>query len=671
MRSVAAGLILALMTTTASAAAVDPFSAEADSFLAAVRVTPASPGEVTARCDAAATLAAKIRASLEADKAPATATSVFGPYDALYNVTTTTGAEASLISESNPSKPIRDAAEACAQRMNDLSTAIGLSRPLYDRLAAIDATRLDKDTRYALDRRLATYRRAGVDKDAATRAKVEALQNQITTVGLAFARNIRELKGDIVLDSAAELKGLPQDYIDAHKPGADGKIHISTDYPDYVPLMEYADSEAVRRKAMMVYDNRAWPANEAVLKDLLAKRYELARMLGFPSYAHLITEDKMIRTPERAAAFLDDLNAAAKPGADADYQTLLARWKQIQPTATEVPRWSTAYLNRLIRKEKYQVDASVVRTYFTYQKSRDGIFQLVQDLFGVEIRPWAGAPVWDKSVGAYEVYDQGKLVGRFYLDMHPREGKFNHAAQFPIRTGLTDRAVPVGALLCNFPAEGPMAHGDVETFLHEFGHLLHWLYSGRQTYAQQNFSEIEWDFVEAPSQLLEEWVWDYETLKRFASDAAGKPIPQDLVAKMNAARHFGEPGGVKTQLAYSAISLNYYNRDPAQVDPADMWKTQYERYALYPYVPGTHSYASFGHLTDYSAIYYTYMWSKAISLDLFTAFQKAGLRDVATARRYREQVLAPGGSASANTLIERFLGRPLSLEPFKRRLQGK
>lgn len=266
---------------------------------------------VTARCDATAGKITALRARLETMPLAKDA-SFLKAYDGLNNLMSMGGAEASVVSETNHSKPVRDAAEACVQKIGDLSTGIGLSRPIYDRLAAIDGAKLDLKTRYVLERRLRAYRQTGVDRDAATRARVEALQNEITATGLSFARNIREQKGEILLDSAADLAGLPQDDIDAHKHAADGRIHISTDYPDALPVLEYAGKEDVRRRMLSVFDNRAYPDNKAVLEKILAKRRELATLLGYRSYAHLVTEDKMIGTPERAAAFIDDLDGAAK-----------------------------------------------------------------------------------------------------------------------------------------------------------------------------------------------------------------------------------------------------------------------------------------------------------------------------------------------------------------------
>ena len=632
-------------------------------------LTTTSAAAINARCEAVLALGEKAKAELEAMKGPATLAADFAAFDTLQLVLGDGGQEIYLVSQTSPVKEVREAAEACVPKISDLGTKVSLSRPIFDRLTAIPTRGLDARKAFTLQKMLTNYRLAGVDKDDATRAKVTALQKEITEIGLKFAANIRDDKGDIKL-KPEDLTGLPQDYIDGHKPAADGFVHLTYDYPDVIPVFDFASKRETRRVVQLAYRNRGWPANETVLKSLLAKRYELAQTLGYADYAPLITADKMIGNPQRAATFLDDVNAAAKPGADADMAELLTFAKTVDPSITRLESYDNSYMSNLLRKQKYAVDAAEVRQYFTYDKARTGIFQLMTDLFGAQFKPW-NTPVWDKSVSAWELYDKsGKLVGRFYLDMHPREGKFNHAAQFGIRTGVEGRQVPVGALVTNFPATGPMDHGDVETFLHEFGHLIHALYSGHTEYGVQSMSNLQWDFIEAPSQLLEEWVWNYDTLKTFAANPQGQPIPEALVAKMNAGRRFGEATSWKGQLGYAAVSLNYYNRKP-DFELSPMYDEQIARYSQFPPVPGSHPYASFGHLDGYSAVYYTYVWSKAIALDLFTAFQKAGIRDPKVAERYRQIVLEPGGSQDANVLIQNFLGRPLSLEAFKTELQKK
>ena len=665
-----AATLLAGALFTSPAIAVTRTDADVDALLKTLPVAEASATAIAARCDDIYNLSNRAKTEIEARKGPATIKDDFAAFDTLLLGLGDGFGEMYLVSQTSTSKEAREAAEACIPKLSDLSTAISLSRPIFDRLATIPTTGLDDKTAFTLRKMLTNYKLSGVDKDDATRAKVTALQTEITQIGLKFAANIRDDKGDIKL-KPEDLAGLPQDYLDAHKPAADGFIHLTYDYPDVFPVLDFASKRETRKTVMAAFRNRAWPANETVLKSLLEKRYELARTLGYPDYATLVTADKMIGNPTRAAQFLDDVNVAAKPGAEDDYAELLAFAKTVDPSITTLQSYDNGYLSNLLRKQKYAVDAAEVRQYFTYDKARTGIFGLIGDLFGAEFKPW-NTPVWNKSVSAWELYDKntGKLIGRFYLDMHPREGKYNHAAQFPIRTGIAGRQVPVGALICNFPGSGPMDHDDVVTFLHEFGHLIHALYSGHTQYGVQSMGNLQWDFIEAPSQLLEEWTWDYDTLKTFASNDKGQPIPQDLVAKMNAGRRFGEPGLWKRQLGLAAVSLNYYNRKP-DFDLDSMYDQQTARYSQFPPLEGVHDYASFGHLDGYSAIYYTYVWSKAIALDLFTEFDKAGIRNPEVAARYRKLVLEPGGSQDANVLIQNFLGRPLSLEAFKTELQKK
>ena len=654
--------------SSAAHAAPSALDKKIDAWLAGDTLNAQTAAEISARCDAALAIGTEAKAALEARKGPATLKGDYAAYDSLELILGDASSEIYLVTQSSPIKEVRDAANDCVPKLSDLNTQVSLSRLIYDRLSAIPQKGLDEKTAYTLNHQLTEYKLSGVDKDDATRAKVTELQKQITETGLKFDNNINADKGDVPF-KPEELAGLPQDFIDAHKPGADGLIHLTVDYPDAIPVLTYASIRDTRKKMMVAYSNRGYPDNEAVLNDLLKERYDLAQTLGYPDYATLATADKMIGTPDHAQAFLEEVNTAAKPGADADTAELLAFAKTIDPSVDQLQRYDGSYFSNLLKKQKYSVDAAEVRQYFTRDKAEAGIFKLVHDLFNADIRPWQ-TKVWSPDVTAWELYDNNKLVGRFYLDLSPRDGKYNHEAQFPIRTGVEGRQVPVGALLCNFPATGPMEHGDVTTFLHEFGHLIHNMYSGHTQYATQSMGNLQWDFIEAPSQLLEEWTFDYDTLKGFASDDKGNPIPEDLVRKMNAARHFGEASQWKTQIAYSAISMDYYHQAPG-FDLTQTFNGDIAKYSMYPPIDGTHSQDSFGHLNGYSAIYYTYVWSKAIALDLFTRFKADGLRNPQTALRYRKLVLEPGGSEDANLLIQNFLGRPLSLDAFKDELAKK
>jgi len=661
-----AGISLAAFSAAAPAAP----DRSVDSFLATTHLNPRSPAEFTAACEAYLARAAALRADLERETGPARIDSTFRKFDYLNYVLGAASGDAGVVTQTSLNAATRDSGRACSEKIEAFATDVSLSRPIYARLKAIDRKAAPADARFMLDRAIAQYDRAGVGADDSTRAKIKALQDRISQNAIAFERNIADGRKEVTA-TPAQLAGLPADYIAAHPPGPDGQVRITTDYPDLGPVLSYASDEGLRRRLYEANLNRAHPANDELLRKIFADRSELAALLGRPNYATLITEDKMIGSPANAARFLDDIAAVVEAPARRDLGKMLVRLKAIDPAAKTVPAWSGAYLSQLIRKEQYAVDPQEVRQYFAYDNVRDGILRLTQDLFGVQIRKW-DTPLWAPGVEAYEMLESGKVIGRFYMDNHPREGKYTHANVIPIRTGLTGRAVPVGILVCNFPAgdhkTGLMEHRDVETFLHEFGHLLHLMFAGRQQWAQQGPFGLEWDFVEAPSQMLENWVWDYETLKRFAVDSKGEPIPAALVGKMNKARGFTEAFGDARQLGLSAASLAYHLAPPGDSDLTGIYRTAYDRYSPIPMPPGVHPQASFGHLTGYSAIYYTYMWSKTISSDLFTRFEKEGLRNPATARRYREMVLAPGSSKPAATLVADFLGRPLSLEAYKARL---
>jgi thimet oligopeptidase len=330
--------------------------------------------------------------------------------------------------------------------------------------------------------------------------------------------------------------------------------------------------------------------------------------------------------------------------------------------------WQYGFLNEKVRREQFDVDSKVVRQYFNFDATRDGMLALVQDLFGVTIKPWATF-TWHEEVEPYELWDGEKLIGHFYLDMHPRDGKYQHAAVFPIQSGITGEQPPLAGLVCNFPrGDELMQHSQVVTFLHEFGHLVHFLLAGDHQWSNVSGITTEWDFVEAPSQMLQEWVWDYDTISQFARNAEGEPLPEDLLERMIAARDFGLGMGTRRQLALAALSMGLYNRDPEGLDIKAFSDGLTREYTKFEPTEDAHFFASFGHLNGYSAIYYTYQWSLAIATDMFTRFQDEGLRNVETSGEYRDLVLARGGARPAGELVTDFLGREISFKPYADRL---
>ncbi len=580
--------------------------------------------------------------------------------------------QAGLIEQVHPDSAMRATSEKIVQQVSAFSTELSLNRTVYDALLAMNLGSANTETKFYVEKTLRSFRLSGVDKDEAIRKKVKELNDELVLIGQDFSRNIREDVRTVYANNVAELDGLPQDFIALHKPEADGKIKLTINYPDAIPVFTYAKSEDLRKRLYMEYNNRAFPKNIDVLNKLIAKRYELAQLLGFPNYAALVTADKMVANEKNANDFIEKIASASNDRMKREYQVLLGRKKQDVAAATEVTPWESGYYSELVRKSKYDFDGQKVRPYFPYDKVKQGVLDVTSKLFDVQFKRNTTAPVWDSSVECYEMYENGTMTGRFYLDMHPRENKYNHAAQFAIRTGVSGKQIPEAALICNFPGgikgdAGLMEHGDVETFFHEFGHLLHHLFAGKQQWIGLSGISTEWDFVEAPSQMLEEWAWDAATLQSFAKHyQTGEAIPAELVQQMRNADEFGKGMQVRNQMYYAKLSLSCYDRKASEVNTNELVKTLRERYTPYKYIEGTHMQTSFGHLDGYSAIYYTYMWSLVISKDLFSKFDTKNIMASGAAKKYRETILAPGGSKPAAVLVKNFLGREFSFESWKK-----
>ncbi len=579
-----------------------------------------------------------------------------------------------LMANVHPDKAVRDAAETCQQDVMKFVSELQLDRAVYDALAAVDAAKLDPGARRSLEEMLRDYRRSGVDKDEATRERLKALHEEMVKTGQEYARRIREDKRWIDVP-ARKLGGLPQDFLDAHPKGKDGKVRLTTDYPDYFPVLSYVDDEEVRKALFLKFLERGHPENDETLAKLLKLRHEYAGLLGFPNWAEYNAEDKMARDRQTIADFIEKVVDIGRPRMKRDLEEILARKKKDKPKTDAVHEWDRFYYVKKLQSEKFGVDSQEIRRYFDYPLVKQGVLDVNQRLWGVTFERVADAPVWHESVEAWDVKEGGRPIGRFYLDMHPREGKYGHAAMFNVVTGITGRQVPAAALVCNFPQpsdKGPalMEHGDVTTFFHEFGHLMHHLLGGGYAWANLSGISCEWDFVEVPSQLMEEWAWDPGVLAGFARNhETGAPIPEELVRKLKAADEFGKGVHVMRQMFFAALSLAYHDRDPNGLDLLTLLKDVQGRYNPYPYEPGTWLYDNFGHLEGYSSMYYTYMWSLVLAKDIFTRFTAAGLMDPAVAADYRRTVVGAGGAVDAADQVRAFLGRETSFDAFREYLE--
>jgi len=604
------------------------------------------------------------------NKGAHTVANTLRPYDDAYNDLNIAANEAYVMFAVGGNAALRDKAQALNEKISGITAELGLNHEVYAALADVHAEHADAATRHYLERTLLEYRLGGVDKDAATRAKIKALQDRITSLSLQFGRNVQEDVRKVSVKKE-QLDGLPDDYIARHKPDADGNYQITTDQPDLGPMMSFGRDATVRRQLMLAYNDRAYPANSKVLLDLLQARQDLATILGYPTYADLATADQMMGSAANARAMLDEVGAASRDAAQREFKMVLDFAKGKQPGLTEITDADMRYWTEQYRRANYNFDAQSVRPYFPYDAVQKGILNVASRLFKVEFKPVQDANIWDASVDVFDVYDAGKRVGRIYLDMHPRAGKDKWFSSQALTPGIRGKQLPEGMLICNFSGgvkgdPGLMQYGEVVTFFHEFGHLMHHLLGSQNEWAGQGGFSVEGDFLEAPSQMLEEFFNDPKLLATFAKNVDnGQPIPAELVGRMTAAAAFGRGSWVQAQLFYSTLSLELHDRDPRTIDLDAILQKDFKRFMPTTFVDGDHMYDSFTHLTEYSSNYYTYVLDKVIAIDFFDQFDKNDLIEGPTAMRYRHSVLEPGATKPAAELVKDFLGRPQSIEPLK------
>ncbi len=592
------------------------------------------------------------------------------PYDDAIMQLDTTGNQSGLMQIVSPDAAIRDRAQAMVQKVSAVATALALNTDIYHALSAMDVSTADAATQYYVKRTLLEFRLAGVDKDEATRAKVKSLSDDLTRLSSQFGRNVQESQLKVVVKDPSELAGLPTDFIAGHKPAADGTITLTSDSPDVTPVLQFASNAELRHRIFLAYNNRAYPQNLPVLADLLKKREELANLLGYKHWSDLNAADKMAGNSETISRFIDQLDAASRPAADREYQMLLALAKKDQPGLAAISMQDRGYYFEQLRKSAFDFDSQSARPYFPYDRVQQGVLDVAAKLFKITFRPVKDAIVWDPSVSTFDVFDGDHQLGRIYLDMHPRPGKDQWFSSDPILDGKRGQQLPEVTLICNFsggkPGEpGLMTYSEVTTFFHEFGHLMHWIFQGQQQWAGFG-GNLESDFVEAPSQMLEEWMHDPKVLATFARHyQTNEPIPAELVARANRADAFGRGLWVRIQLLYTTVSFDLHNTppDPAQIEKS--FPTNIKRFLPYQPVDGDHQFASFTHLTGYSSAYYTYLWDKVIAQDFYSKFDHNNLLAPEVAYRYRTTVLEKTGSMPAGDLVTNFLGRPQSIDAFK------
>ena len=563
----------------------------------------------------------------------------------------------------HPDKAIRTAAEACELRWNDFYSTLGQNPRLYRALKRLQpAEPTDQLLRQTL---LESFDDAGVGLPAAERARAKQLNDRIGELGQTFERNVRDAN-ILVPFTEDELQGVPKAVLQAAKRDADGRLLLGLDSPTYDPVLQSAELAPARERMWRAKTNQGGEANLKVLAEITRLRKAYATLFGTASWSEFLLRRRMAETPARAIAFLDEVKAAVQQRERdelGDLRALKAKHMNSTPETTRIERWDVNFYTELARRAQFRVDQEAFRAHFPPQESLQFSLRLIERLMGVRYQRIEGAAAWHPEVQAYAVSDvaSGKALATLFVDLYPREGKYNHAAVWGLRSASKAQGRPSqAALVVNFDRQG-LTIDELETLLHELGHAVHNNLSTARRSLQAGTS-VKHDFVEAPSQMLEDWVFDVRTQALFAEVCPRcTPVPAPLLARARQAAQYGKGLRSSRQHLYAAYDLALYGPEPQ--DPMALW-AKMEGDTPLGHVAGTMFPAGFAHIaTHYGAGYYGYLWSLVLAMDLRTAFAADRL-DAGVGRRYRDTVLANGGQRPPQALVKDFLGRDFNAKAF-------
>ncbi len=575
----------------------------------------------------------------------------------------------SLLNSVHPEKDVRDAADVALIEESSFLTEVFQNEALYERVRRVHPRssaekQLQKDL-------LEAFEDSGVSLPLDRRRRFKEISDRLTELGQEFARNIRE-NAEMITFTTEECAGVPQAWLDRAQRDANGNIVVGFDYPDYVPFMSNSRHADARRRYYLAYTNRGTPRNLEVMDEITRLRKEIADLYEVPSYAHYVTKRRMVENPETVLRFLDEVRSVVTEAEVRDLAQLSevrAELDGIPVEKADINRWDMLFYRERLREQRFAIDQEALRKYFPSGPAVEWMLDISERLYDLRFER-ATVPVWHEDVIYLDVLDAttSEFIGGIYLDLYPREGKYKHAAAWPVR-GVSRKAgrKAISVLVTNFDRNG-LTHDELETLLHEFGHVLHGVLSHTE-YNQHSGTSVERDFVEAPSQMYEEWASRHESLSLLRSHCPDCPeIDRSLVERLNAAAKFGAGIDYGRQLLYAEFDMALSSENPGRC--LQVWQ-QMEGATPMGYVEGTSFPGTFEHIASgYAAGYYGYMWAKAIALDMVSVFG-ADIMNREAGRRVREMILSRGGEEPARALVENFLGRPVSTEAFFDRIRGK
>lgn len=535
---------------------------------------------------------------------------------------------------------------------------------------------LSDQQRYFLNDTINSFKREGLSLSDETLAMVNALRKELAALCADFDRNIAQDNSTITV-AREELAGLEDDFIDTLPQTENSLYTVGVDYPTYFRIMENCSVANTRRKLYIAFNNRAYPANDELLKTIIIKRDELAQLLGYIDFAHCNIDDQMAHTPERAHAFITDLAHKALPKTTAEIKNLTQELpKSIELTKDgKVQPWDFAYLENSYKKSNFNLDEQKIAEYFPMKNTVDELLDIYRQFFSIDFQEVPATGLWHEDVTVVRVTNQkgDEILGTLMLDLYPRPNKYSHAAHttiIPSTYKVDGTRIPdVSIVLANFskPMDGKpslLKRSEVQTFFHEFGHALHAVL-GATTIASLSGTHTKTDFVELPSQMLEEWLHDKDILKKVSGHyITGEPLPDDIIDTIIKLKNLTTGYFVTRQTYLSSIALSYFGAGENKQPHAIMQELYTTMMPHMAFINDNHFYSSFGHLTGYGAKYYGYLWSKVFALDLFATIKKHGLLNPEIGQKYIKEVLSKGGAQDPNELLYNFLGREPNAQAF-------